>query len=125
MTNLNMDETIRFDVFDDEVPDEIVHAQPLQDSDTVDLDLDAPAEPLILARRVRYHWQYVAGLSRTGRVLFTTDSRLARVFDSEDAIITTIFQFQGTDEDLLVLKDMFKDLNLEMKPAPKVLEMGL
>src|ERR1700719_4112826 len=65
LKTLDQDEGFRFDVSDAEAPDEFVHAQP--EEDKVDID---DQEPLILARRVRYHWQYVAGLSRTGRVLF-------------------------------------------------------
>jgi hypothetical protein len=110
------DAVIRYET--DEIDTDIdLNAAP-EEPEAVDLDLDAP-EKLVLARRVRYHWQYVAGLSRTGRVLFTTDSRLARVFKSEDAVITTIFQFKGEPDDMMTLREMFKDLNLEMRPAPK------
>jgi hypothetical protein len=116
LKTLNQDEAIQFDVDDTEVSDELVHGAPKEPE--VDIDLDGQ-ERLILARKVKYHWQYVAGLSRTGRVLFTTDARLARIFESEDSVIMTIFQFQGADEDMLVLKDIFKDLHLQMLPAPK------
>jgi len=120
LKTLDQDEGIRFDVSDAELSEELVHAKPVPDERTINLDPDT--DRLILARKLHRHLTFYAGLHRTGRVLWVKDARLAKVFESENDVLTEVFQFCAAEEGVAVLKEVFADLDLQMLPAPPIPE---
>lgn len=114
LKTLDQDEAIRFDVSDTEVSEEMIHSTP--EEEKVDFDLDT--EAVILAKQLNSRKIYFAGVNtRTKRLVFTHDPRLARVFTSEFEIVTEAFQFND-EEAISILKESFTNLKLELVPAP-------
>ncbi len=115
--SLDQDEAIRFDVLDEEVPDSLVHAEPVAESESVDIDVDAQ-EPTVLVRCIGKHRRmYFAGIhQRTKRPLFTNEPRLAYRFADHADVIRTVFQFQEPGD--LVLEDVFAGLGLTLMAPP-------
>lgn len=111
LKTLDQDGSIRFDVSDTEVPESLVHAEPEPETETY-------FDRTILARRVRKHSVYYAGTHRSGRLLWTTDARLAKVFVSEDEIIVEVFESDG----LATMRQVFNDIDLRLVSAPQLPE---
>lgn len=125
LKTLDQDQSIRFDVSDAEVPDELVHAQPEPDVLSADLDLDtdidldAPAQPVILVHKRGRGLYYFCGVhQRSKRLVWSTQPHLAHKFQGESELINTVFGFK--DDQNLVLKESFESLQLmALAPPPE------
>ncbi len=118
LKTLDTDSAIRFDVSDAEAADELVHAEPVPEPEVVDIDLDAPAQPVILAHKRGRTLYYFCGVhQRSKRLLWTTQAHLAHKFQGESELINLVFGFK--DDQDLVLKESFESLQLmALAPPP-------
>lgn len=118
LKTLDQDEAIRFDVSDTEGADELVHAEPVPEPEVVDIDLDAPAQPVILAHKRGRGLYYFCGVhQRSKRLIWSTQAHLAHKFQDESELINLVFGFK--DDQDLVLKESFESLQLmALAPPP-------